>query len=136
MIMGSKFVHKCKTCNSSHLHPIGFSPSDRMALLENTPTESDAGSIRSVEHCLETILLSFLCRFTLHALSFFVAWLYSLELDISLINMCRRLVFIKSFCPCVVSFFLDLLETLQMCMITSFLHLLIIFTCFWLYLHV
>ena len=129
MIMGSKYVHKCKTGNSSHLHPIGWS------FFWHTPTESDVGCIRLVGHCLKIILLSFLCRFTLHALSLFVAWLYLLELYISLINMCRKLVFIKSFCPCVVSFFLDLLETLQMCMITSFLHFLIIFICFWLYLH-
>ena len=83
----------------------------------------------------EHVSMSFLRRFTLHALFFFVAWLCPLELDISLIISCRKLVFIKSFCPCNVSFFLDLLETLQKCMSTSFLHLLIIFTCFWLYLH-
>ena len=107
-----------------------WASSDRMVVFWSCPTESDTGCIRSVGCCLKYFLLSFLCRFTLHALSFFVAWLYSLKLDISLINISRKLVFIKFFCPCIVSFFLYLLETLQMCMITSFLHHLISFTCF------
>ena len=89
------------------------SPSDRMVITLPDPTGSDAGCIRSVGECLEDFSSLFLRRFTLHALSFFVAWLYSLELHISLINMCRNLAFIKSFCAYTVSFFLDLPKLFQ-----------------------
>lgn len=105
MIMGSKYVHKCKTCNISHHHPIGFSPSDRMAFLLAHSNRIGCGLHPIGWTLSENYSFVFLCCFTLHALSFFVAWLYPLELDISLINMCRKLVFIKSFCPCIVSFF-------------------------------
>lgn len=89
------------------------SPSDRMVTSWPDPTDPDAGSIRSVGWCLEEFSWLFFVVLRCMRCSFFMARLYSLELDISLINLRRNLVFIKSFCACAVSFFLDLPKLFQ-----------------------
>ena len=88
-------------------------PSDRMVNRWPDPIRSGCGLHPIGWMMLGSIFLTFLRRFTLHALFFLMARLYSLELDISLINLCRNLVFIKSFCACAVSFFLNLPKLFQ-----------------------
>ena len=121
--INAKLVTSVTTNRSVSRHPIGWS-------FWHTSSRSGCGLQPIGWISSDHDFMSFLRRFTLHAIFFFVAWLCPLELDISLIISCSKLVFIKSFCPCNVSFFLDPLETLQKCMSTSFLRLLIILPAF------
>ena len=97
-----------KTCNCRTIHPIGSITIQSVVISWPDPTDPDAGNIRSVGWCLEVFSWLFFVVLRCMRCSFFMARLYSLELDISLINLRRNLVFIKSFCACAVSFIFDL----------------------------